>query len=115
LGCSKLLKYVSKEELEIMDTAFENAVKRFCGSLTKRQKEQFADCKKQDVERIIQDIQARLGAQKRLKYMRRVSKFIEGMSQLGQVIEVFLNVNNTVAFVWVSANFNADDSANCKC
>jgi len=86
-----------------MDHAFENAVARFRESLTKSQREQFAQCKKQDVERTIQEIQTRHGSQKRLKYMRRLSKFIEGMSQLSQVIEVFLNVNNTVAFVWVRA------------
>lgn len=86
-----------------MDCAFENAVNRFRESLTKSQREQFAHCKKQDVERTILDIQARHGSQKRLKNMRRISKFIEGMSQLGQVMEVFLNVNNSVAFVWVRA------------
>jgi len=84
-----------------MDSAFESAVNRFRESLTKSQREQFAHCRKQDVESTILDIQARHGSQKRLKYMRRVSKFVEGMSQLGQVIEVFLNVNNSVAFVWV--------------
>ncbi|KAH7330241.1 hypothetical protein BKA65DRAFT_55430 [Rhexocercosporidium sp. MPI-PUGE-AT-0058] len=88
-----------------MDTAFEKAVERFRGGLTKRQQEQFFGCKKQDVERIIQDIQSRHGAQKRLKSMRRVSKFIEAMSQLGQVIEVFLNVHNSVAFVWGPIKF----------
>jgi ribosomal protein S21 len=86
-----------------MDGAFDNALKRFRESLTKGQREQFAHCKKQDVQRTIQDIQTRHGSQRSLKNMRRVSKFIEGMSQLSQVIEVFLNVNNSVAFVWVRA------------
>jgi hypothetical protein len=84
-----------------MDCAFGNAVNRFRESLTKSQREQFAHCQKEDVERTILNIQARHGSQKRLKHMRRISKFIEGMSQLGEVIEVFLNVNNGVAFVWV--------------
>ncbi|KAG4435756.1 hypothetical protein IFR05_008770 [Cadophora sp. M221] len=88
-----------------MDTAFEKAVERFRGGLTKSQQEQFTGCKKQDVEKIIQDIQSRHGAQKRLKSMRRVSKFIEAMSQLGQVVEVFLNVHNSVAFVWGPIKF----------
>jgi hypothetical protein len=115
--CSRLIPHLSSAEvgsirdvkcvviegrvLAIMDCAFGNAVNRFRESLTKSQREQFAHCQKEDVERTILNIQARHGSQKRLKHMRRISKFIEGMSQLGEVIEVFLNVNNGVAFVWV--------------
>jgi hypothetical protein len=87
--------------LAIMDCAFGNAVNRFRESLTKSQREQFAHCKKEDVVKTILNIQAVHGSQKRMKHMRRLSKFIEGMAQLGDVIEVFLNVNNGVAFVWV--------------
>lgn len=37
--------------------------------------------------------------------MQRISKFIEGMNQLGQVVEVFLNVHAAVAFVWGPIKF----------
>jgi hypothetical protein len=67
------------------------------------------------VEKTIQDIQTLHGSQKRLKYMRRVSKFIEGMSQLSEVVEVFLNVNNGVAFVWVRAQYYDCGIAICTC
>lgn len=33
--------------------------------------------------------------------MARMSRFLEAMQQLEQVINVFLNVDTTVAFVWV--------------
>ncbi|RSL96842.1 hypothetical protein CDV31_013308 [Fusarium ambrosium] len=37
--------------------------------------------------------------------MGRLSKFIEGMAQLGQVVEVFLNIHNGVAFIWGPIKF----------
>ncbi|ETS75549.1 hypothetical protein PFICI_12493 [Pestalotiopsis fici W106-1] len=85
------------------DVAFSEALERFRKNLTKDQREQFAGCNKKEVQKTIADIQQRHGSQRRQKNMRRVSKFIEGMSQLGQVIEVFLNVDVTVAFIWTAS------------
>lgn len=83
------------------DAAFSRAIDRFQASLTREQREQFAGCNKTEVEKTIVNIQMRHGSQRRQKNMRRVTKFVEGMSQLGQVIEVFLNVEVSVAFIWV--------------
>lgn len=87
-----------------MDTSFENALVRFRKNLTESQKRDFAPCTLKDVEKAIEDIQARLASKRKLKNMNRIAKFIEAMTQLGQVLEVFLNVENAVSFVWVSAN-----------
>jgi hypothetical protein len=85
-----------------MDTIFENALIKFRASLTEKQRSDFAPCTLKDVQTAIDEIQVRLGSQRRLRNMKRIAKFIEAMTQLGQVVEVFLNVENTVAFVWVS-------------
>jgi len=85
-----------------MDTSFENALVKFRASLTEKQRRDFALCTLKDVQTAIDEIQVRLGSQRRLRNMKRIAKFIEAMTQLGQVVEVFLNVENTVAFVWVS-------------
>jgi hypothetical protein len=85
-----------------MDTIFENALIKFRASLTEKQRRDFATCTLKDVQTAIDEIQVRLGSQRRLRNMKRIAKFIEAMTQLGQVVEVFLNVGNTVAFVWVS-------------
>jgi hypothetical protein len=85
-----------------MDTVFENALIKFRASLTEKQRRDFAPCTLKDVRAAIDEIQVRLGSQRRLRNMKRIAKFIEAMTQLGQVVEVFLNVGNTVAFVWVS-------------
>jgi len=86
-----------------MDSSFENALIKFRASLTERQARDFATCTREDVAKAIEDIQVRLGSERRLRNMRKIAKFIEAMSELGKVVEVFLNVANAVAFVWVSA------------
>ena len=86
-----------------MDTSFENALVKFRASLTESQRRDFAPCTLNDVQTTIEDIQLRLGSQRKLRSMKKVAKFIEAMTQLGQVVEVFLNVQNSVAFIWVRA------------
>jgi hypothetical protein len=85
-----------------MDSNFENAVVKFRASLTDQQRRDFARCTLKEVQIAIDEIQVRLGSQRRLRSMKRIAKFIEAMTQLGQVVEVFLNVGSVVAFVWVS-------------
>ena len=45
-------------------------------------------------------IQAEQRARKQMMHMGRIQSFLEAMEQFGKVIEVFLNVNNFLAFVW---------------
>ena len=88
-------------ETGAMDTSFENALIKFRASLTESQRRDFAPCTLNDVHIAIKNIQLRLGSQRKLRSMKKIAKFIEAMTQLGQVVEVFLNVQNTVAFIWV--------------
>lgn len=37
---------------------------------------------------------------KKLRSLRRISHFIEAMGQIEQLVQIFLNVSNVVAFVW---------------
>lgn len=83
------------------DPVFDKAVAKFKKRLTKDQAAKFANCTVDDVRDQIRDIQNRHGAQRRLRNMERISKFVEGMVQLGTVVEVFLNLHNTVALIWV--------------
>lgn len=86
-----------------MDTSFENALAKFQASLTERQRRDFAPCTLEDVQTAIDEIQVRLGSQRRLKGMKMIAKFIEAMTQLAEAIAVCLNIGNAIAFVWVSA------------
>jgi uncharacterized protein YydD (DUF2326 family) len=83
------------------DAVFDQAVAKFKKRLTKPQADAFVNCTINDVKNQISDIQNHHGSQRRLRNMVRLSKFVEGMSQLGKVMEVFLNLDNTVALIWV--------------
>jgi hypothetical protein len=83
------------------DSVFDKAVANFKNRLTKDQAQRFSNCTVDDVKTQIREIQRLHGSKRRLRNMERLSKFIEGMVQLGQVVEVFLNLHNTVALIWV--------------
>lgn len=50
----------------------------------------------------IRAIQTELGAKGSMRDMPRLKKFIEAMIQFGLTIEVFVNANDFVCFIWVS-------------
>lgn len=55
----------------------------------------------------INAIQQQQGREGKLRNMRRAGKFIEAMTQFGQVIEIFVNANDFVCFIWVISIFNS--------
>ena len=40
---------------------------------------------------------------KKLMYLKRLGPFLDTMEQYGKIVEVFLNIHEAVAFVWVRA------------
>lgn len=52
----------------------------------------------------IKKIQDKHGMEGSLRNMTRLKRFIEAMEKLGQVIEVFVNANDFVCFIWASFN-----------
>ena len=80
--------------------AFQKAVETFGNGLSDEQKAQFATSSLQDVKLEITRIQDRYGSEKKLRNLKRLSAFIEAMSQVEKVIKVFLNVHQVVALVW---------------
>lgn len=91
----------------ITETAFQRAILKFQRSLTSEQKAQFAVSSQDDVISEVQKIQDRYGSTRKLRSLSRLSKFLEAMSQIEQVVTIFLNVSNVVAFVWVSILFQS--------
>jgi transcriptional/translational regulatory protein YebC/TACO1 len=88
----------------VPENSFEKVLERFRDSLTEEQKRQFSATSFQDVESEIQNIQCRYGSEKKLRNLKKLSKFLEAMNQVEQVVKVFLNVHEVVAFVWVSGH-----------
>ena len=55
----------------------------------------------QSLHQAINGIQNQQAKDKKLMYMGRLKPFLDTMKDYGQVLEVFLNTSNFVAFVWV--------------
>ncbi|KAI1114303.1 hypothetical protein F5Y14DRAFT_189934 [Nemania sp. NC0429] len=89
----------------ISDTTFHRAIKKFSQSLTNEQKRAFAASSEADVINEIQKIQDRYGSARKLRSLGRLSKFLEAMSQVEQLVQIFLNVSNVVAFIWGPIKF----------
>ncbi|RYP07648.1 hypothetical protein DL764_002385 [Monosporascus ibericus] len=82
------------------DNTFNRAVEKFRDSLTEEQKRNFSATNLEDVKSEIQNIQHHLGLEKKLRNLNKVSRFLEAMKQVEQVVNVFLNVHEVVAFIW---------------
>lgn len=95
----------SSGNLASLDAVFQAAVASFEASLTEKQRREFRACSRKEVENTIKAVDGRLASQRKQRNMLKMAKFIEGMDQLGKVIELFVNVDATVAFVWAPIKF----------
>jgi hypothetical protein len=84
----------------VLSTGFERALKAFERRLTPNEKARFNATSLDDLKVTILSIQADQRSRKQMMNMSRVKSFLEAMEQFGKVIEVFLNVNNILSFVW---------------
>ena len=81
-------------------SAFTKALDTFQSDLTPEDRDDFSYTKLEDLQMVILEIQAKQG--RKSQNLARLKVFVEGMQQYGQIVEVFLNVSNVVAFIWVS-------------
>ena len=82
--------------------AFQRALARFKSHLSPEEQEKFGVTSLQDVQETIAQIQSAQGSKRRMRNLTRLRGFIEAMEQHGKIVEVFLNVSEIIAFVWVS-------------
>lgn len=80
---------------------FNQTLERFKISLSDAEKEDFRLATLDDVHNTIRDIQDEHASGRKMRNMARIQKFLEGMEQYSNVIEVFLNASIFVAFVWL--------------
>ena len=83
-------------------SAFQRALARFKGHLSTEQQEEFSITSLEDVQETIARIQDAQGSEGRMRNLTRIKGFVEAMEEYGKVVEVFLNVSDIIAFVWVS-------------
>ncbi|KAJ4218040.1 hypothetical protein NW759_008634 [Fusarium solani] len=84
---------------------FTRALDGFRTTLTPEQQKDFSFDSLQDVQIKIKSIQDRYGPEKKLRNMQRLSKFLAGMKQVEELVTIFLNVHEVVAFVWGPIKF----------
>ena len=88
--------------------SFCKSLSKFRENLSEEQKQQFSLSSIEDVELAIQQIQERIGPEKKLRNFTRIRKFLEAMKQVEELVMVFLNVHEVVAFIWVELSPNQD-------
>src|ERR1700732_4173070 len=91
-----------------MDSAediFQKTLASFRKRLTPKEREDFQFATIGDVRTVIACIQKEQETLKAMMNMSRIQSFLEAMEQFGNVIEVFLNASNFVAFIWGPMKF----------
>src|SRR4051794_5983570 len=87
------------------EDTFRATLSNFKKRLTPREQDDFSFSTLEDVHKVIACIQSEHGSEKKMMNMTRLQSFLEAMDQFGQVIEVFLNASEFVAFIWGPLKF----------
>jgi hypothetical protein len=82
---------------------FERAVEDFKESsdLSEAELADFQLTDLQSLQQAINTIQNQQATNKKLMYMKRLKPFLDTMEDYGQILKIFLNASNYIAFVWV--------------
>lgn len=80
---------------------FTRALVKFKKGLDPRISHDFSISTLEDVRNLADKIQLEQGPQGKLRHLQRLEPFIEAMTQLGAVIEVFTNASELICFIWV--------------
>ena len=83
------------------DSAFIRALERFKAHLSPAEQDEFGVASLEDVQKTIAHIQQTQGSERRMRNLTRIKAFIEAMDQYGKIVEVFVNVSDIIAFIWV--------------
>lgn len=59
-----------------------------------------------DVQNAIRDLQNKQGPEGKLRYLGRLGAFVEAIDQFGKVLDLFVNANELVCFIWVRTLFH---------
>ena len=82
-------------------TALHTPLLRLQRILTPAEHQDFQFTSLDDLLCVVENIQRKQVMNKSLQCLIKIKPFLESMEQYGKVIEVFLNVTNLLAFVWV--------------
>ncbi|KAH7165444.1 hypothetical protein EDB81DRAFT_253192 [Dactylonectria macrodidyma] len=85
--------------------SFTRSLEKFRQELSDDQKQQFSTTGLEEVKRAMQQIQDQIGPDKKLRNFTRLKKFFEGMKQMEELVKIFLQVHEVVAFIWGPIKF----------
>ena len=88
-----------------VERGFQEALKKFKARLSSHERGSFQYTTLDDLRLALLQMQDRQARNFENRNLRRVQRFLEGFSQLGQVVEVFLNSADSVGFVWGPMKF----------
>ena len=88
-----------------IERGFQDALAKFKVRMTAEERDRFKFTTLDDVRRTVLDIQQKQLAKAEGMHLARLQGFLEGCKQLGEVVEVFLNTSEVVAFVWGPLKF----------
>ena len=95
----------------LLEKGFQDSLKKFKARLTGPQLKQFQFATLEDLEWEARKIQKEQAARAAAMNLPRISSFVLGFKQFGEIVEVFLNTSNFVAFVWGPMKFLLQVSA----
>ncbi|OAP56381.1 hypothetical protein AYL99_09560 [Fonsecaea erecta] len=84
---------------------FEDELRKFKNRLDGKQLRGFECTSLKNVEDALEDIQKRQEAQRELRNLTRIRRFLEAIEQFGRVIEVFTNSSQYVGYLWGPLKF----------
>ncbi|ROV92958.1 hypothetical protein VMCG_09017 [Cytospora schulzeri] len=87
-------------------TTFEEALANFKSRLSPKESKDFSNLTTlKELEKTIDSIQSSQESKKEMMNLTRIRPFLEGMKQLGKVVDVFLNTSEILAYVWGPMKF----------
>jgi hypothetical protein len=85
--------------------AFSKALTSFRARLSAKELSEFQNTTYDELLQDLLRLQQKQEKTKEMMDLSRIQAFLEGMQQLGKTIEVFVNVNEIVCFVWGPVKF----------
>lgn len=86
---------------------FSRSLEKFRKGISDDQQQEFSSTGLEEVKLAIQQIQDQIGPDKKLRNFTRLKKFFEGMKQMEELVKIFLQVHEVVAFIWVRTWFHS--------
>ena len=84
---------------------FQECLRKFKTRLSKKERDQFEVTTLQELRVSLLQIQKKQATNSQSMNLPRIVRFLDAFKQFGQIVEVFLNTSEFVAFIWGPMKF----------